>query len=61
MLRADSDACPSGLADALARAADALVAGRDLATAADGLTTAAEGGGFRAATVRLARALRAAG
>lgn len=61
MLRADSDACPPGLADALARAAEALAAGRDLPAAADGLMDAAEGGLLRAATLRLARALRAAG
>jgi hypothetical protein len=61
MLRADSDACPPGLSDALASAADALAEGRDLAAAADGLMTAVEEGSFRAATLRLARALRAAG
>jgi uncharacterized membrane protein YgaE (UPF0421/DUF939 family) len=61
MLRADSDACPPGLADALARAADALATGRDLAPAADGLMAAGEAGVCRAASQRLARALRAAG
>jgi hypothetical protein len=61
MLRADSDAAPPGLADALAQAADALASGHNLAAAADGLMTAGEGGGFRAASLRLARALRAAG
>jgi uncharacterized membrane protein YgaE (UPF0421/DUF939 family) len=61
MLRADSDAAPPGLADALAQAADALATGHNLAAAADGLMTAGEGGGFRAASLRLARALRAAG
>ena len=45
----------------LARAADALATGRDLAPAADGLMAAGEGGVFRAASLRLARALRAAG
>lgn len=59
MLRADGEACPPGLPDALTRAADALASGRELALAADGLVTAGEGGGFRAASQRLARALRA--
>lgn len=61
MLRADSDACPPGLSNALARAADALAEGCELAEAADGLMAAGEAGVFRAATLRLARALRAAG
>ncbi|MFO0624132.1 MAG: aromatic acid exporter family protein [Polyangiales bacterium] len=59
MLRADRDACPPGLPDALARAADALAEGRDLTAAAEALRRV-EDGGFRAASERLARALQAA-